>query len=125
MNGGIRRQVHAHRLVSLMNSLTPQARYLPSSCMQGVTVRADERKKLERLCRYISRPAVSEKHLSLAPVGNVCYQLKTPYRDGNTHATFEPLGFMARLAFLVPKPRVNLTRFHGVSTPNGNYRVSR
>jgi hypothetical protein len=26
----------------------------------GVAARADERKKLERLCRYISRPAVSE-----------------------------------------------------------------
>ncbi len=31
----------------------------------GVAARADERKKLERLCRYISRPAVSEKRLSL------------------------------------------------------------
>ncbi|HBO5652131.1 TPA: MFS transporter, partial [Pseudomonas aeruginosa] len=30
----------------------------------GVAARADERKKLERLCRYISRPAVSEKRLS-------------------------------------------------------------
>ena len=29
----------------------------------GVAARADERKKLERLCRYISRPAVSEKRL--------------------------------------------------------------
>ncbi|GHL51437.1 hypothetical protein ECZU29_62870 [Escherichia coli] len=46
---------------------------------------ADERKKLERLCRYISRPAVSEKRLSLTRGGNVCYQLKTPYRDGTTH----------------------------------------
>jgi hypothetical protein len=26
----------------------------------GVAARSDERKKLERLCRYISRPAVSE-----------------------------------------------------------------
>jgi len=29
----------------------------------GVAARSDERKKLERLCRYISRPAVSEKRL--------------------------------------------------------------
>ncbi|PPC50893.1 hypothetical protein AbaMCR8683_18690, partial [Acinetobacter baumannii] len=26
----------------------------------------------------------------------------------------DPLDFIARLAALVPKPRVNLTRFHGV-----------
>ena len=90
----------------------------------GVAARADERKKLERLCRYISRPAVSEKRLSLTPNGNVRYQLKTPYRDGTTHVIFEPLDSIARLAALVPKPRVNLTRFHGVFAPNSKHRAS-
>jgi hypothetical protein len=61
----------------------------------GVAARADERGKLERLCRYISRPAVSEKRLSLTAGGNVRYQLKTPYRDGTTHVVFEPLDFLA------------------------------
>jgi hypothetical protein len=89
----------------------------------GVAARANERKKLERLCRYISRPAVSEKRLSLTPNGNVRYQLKTPYRDGTTHVIFEPLDFLARLAALVPKPRVNLTRFHGVFAPNSQHRA--
>jgi len=89
----------------------------------GVAARADERKKLERLCRYISRPAVSEKRLSLTPNGTLRYQLKTPYRDGTTHVIFEPLDFIARLAALVPKPRVNLTRFHGVFAPNSKHRA--
>ena len=60
--------------------------------------------------------------------------LKTPYREslprersecfghGTTHVIFEPLDFIARLAALVPKPRVNLTRFHGVFAPNSRYR---
>ena len=43
-----------------------------------------------------------------------CNALKTPYSDGTTHVLFEPLDFIARLAALVPRPRVNLTRFHGV-----------
>ena len=30
--------------------------------------------------------------------------------------------FMGRLAALVPKPRVNLTRFHGVFSPNSKLR---
>jgi hypothetical protein len=47
-----------------------------------VAARADERKKRERLCRYISRPAVSEKRLSLTPNGNVRYRLKSLNRDG-------------------------------------------
>jgi len=50
-------------------------------------------------------------------------QLKTPYRDGTTHVIFEPLDFIARLAALVPKPRVNLTRFHGVFAPNSKHRA--
>jgi len=52
---------------------------------------------------------VSEKRLSLTPNGNVRYQLKTPYREGTTHVIFEPLDFIARLAALVPKPRVKIT----------------
>jgi hypothetical protein len=89
----------------------------------GVAAKANERDKLERLCRYISRPAVSEKRLSLTAQGKVRYELKTPYRDGTTHVIFEPLDFIARLAALVPKPRVNLTRFHGVFAPNSKHRV--
>ena len=46
----------------------------------GVAAKAHQRQKLERLCRYISRPAVSEQRLSLTPNGNIRYQLKTPYR---------------------------------------------
>lgn len=68
----------------------------------GVAARADERKKLERLCRYISRPAVSEKCLSPTSGGNIRYQIKTPYRDGTTHVFFEPLDFIARLAYWCP-----------------------
>ncbi len=31
------------------------------------------------------------------------------YHDGTAHVIFEPPGFIARLAILVPKPRVDLT----------------
>ena len=51
----------------------------------GVSAKADERDKLERLCRYIARPPVSTKRLSLTVQGNIRYELKTPYRDGTTH----------------------------------------
>jgi len=54
--------------------------------------------------------------LSLTARGLVRYTLKTPYRDGTTHVIFEPLDFIARLAALVPKPRVHLTRYHGSAT---------
>ena len=89
----------------------------------GVAAKADQRNKLERLCRYITRPAVSEKRLSITPGGNIRYQLKTPYRNGTTQVIFEPLDFMAKLAALVPRPRVNLTRYHGVFAPNSKHRA--
>lgn len=31
--------------------------------------------------------------------------------------------YIARLAALVPKPRVNLARFHGVFAPNSKHRI--
>ena len=89
----------------------------------GVAIKANERAKLERLCRYITRPAVSTKRLSLTRNGQVRYELKTPWRNGTTHVIFEPLDYMSRLVSLVPQPRVNLTRFHGVFAPNSKYRA--
>jgi hypothetical protein len=80
----------------------------------GVAAKACQRDKLERLCRYICRPPVSETRLFLTARGDIGYTLKTPYRDGTTHVIFEPLEFIARLAALVLPPRLNLTRFHGV-----------
>src|SRR5210317_1565889 len=89
----------------------------------GVATKANERAKLERLCRYITRPTVSTKRLSITRNGQLRYELKTPWRNGTTHVIFEPLDFISRLVALVPKPRVNLTRFHGIFAPNSKYRV--
>lgn len=84
----------------------------------GVAAKAHQRRKLERMFRYIARPAVATDCLALSPQGNVQYTLKSPYRDGTTHIILEPLDFIAHLAALVPKQRVNFTRFHGVFAPN-------
>ena len=88
-----------------------------------MAVKSTQRAKLERLCRFICRPPVSEKRLFVTPRGDIGYSLKTPYRDGTTHVIFEPLDFIARLAALVPPPRLNLTRFYGVFAPNSRYRA--
>jgi hypothetical protein len=62
----------------------------------GVATKANERAKLERLCRYITRSALSTKRLSLTRNGQVRYELKTPWRNGTTHVIFEPLDFAKR-----------------------------
>lgn len=80
------------------------------------------RSRLERLCRYITRPPIATKRLSVDGRGRVVYRYKHPFRDGSTHVVLEPLDFIARLAALVPRPRLNLTRFHGVFAPNFKHR---
>jgi len=79
---------------------------------------AAQRKQLERLCRYITRPALANERLSRNGKGQVVLRLKSPYRDGTTHIVMEPQEFMQRLAALVPRPRLHLIRFHGVLAPN-------
>jgi len=88
----------------------------------GVAASHKQRNKIERLCRYVTRAPVSEKRLALTSQGQVRYSLKTPYKDGTTHVVLAPLDFIARLAALIPKPRVNLIRYHRVLAPNAKYR---
>jgi hypothetical protein len=69
-----------------------------------------------RLCRYIARPAVAPGRLSLTAQGLVRYTVEDSVPRGTTQVMFEPLDFTSCLAVLVPKPRVHLTRFHGMLT---------
>ena len=62
--------------------------------------------------------------MALSSSGHVRYALKTPYRDGTTHLVIEPLDFMARLAALVPPPRMHLTRYHGAFAPHSKLRAA-
>ncbi len=50
------------------------------------------------------------------------YRFKKPCGDGTAAIKMKPLEMMERLAALVPRPRVHLTRFHGVVGPHYKYR---
>ena len=84
---------------------------------------ADERQRLEQLCRYITRPALANERVQINRAGQVVLKLKTAWRDGTTHIVMSPLEFMQRLAALVPRPRLHLIRFHGVLAPNAKLRA--
>jgi hypothetical protein len=88
----------------------------------ALRVEAHDRKRLEHLCRYITRPALSDERVQINAAGQVELKLKTPWRDGTTHLVMSPLEFMQRLAALVPRPRLHLIRFHGVLAPNAKLR---
>jgi hypothetical protein len=89
----------------------------------AVRIEAHERKRLERLCRYITRPPLSDERIRVNAAGQVQLELKTPWRDGTTHLVMSPLEFMQRLAALVPRPRLHLIRYHGVLAPNAKLRA--
>ena len=85
---------------------------------------AHQRKDLERLCRYITRPAIANERLKRDGAGDVVLQLKSAWRDGTTHIRMSPLEFMQRLAGLAPRPRLHLIRFHSVLAPNARLRAA-
>jgi hypothetical protein len=68
--------------------------------------------------RYIARPAIATERLSVNSRGQVVYRLKKPYDDGTSHIIMEPLELLEKLAAIVPRPRVHLTRFHGAPAPH-------
>jgi len=100
------------------------AQYAGFSLHAAIGIEPEQRAKLERLARYVSRPAVSVERLTLTAQGAIRYRLKTPYRDGTTDILLEPLDFLARLAALVPPPRIHLTRYHGVFAPHAALRAA-
>ena len=90
----------------------------------GVRCSTHQHKELERLCRYITRPAIANERLKRNGEGQVVLQLKSAWRDATTHIKISPLEFMQRLAALVPRPRLHLIRFHGVLAPNAGLRAA-
>jgi hypothetical protein len=82
-----------------------------------VAVPARDRKRLERLCRYVARPPIAIDRLEALPDGRLAYRLKTRWRDGTTHVLMERRELLERLAPLIPPPRAHQVRYHGLLAP--------
>lgn len=88
----------------------------------GYRVSAHDRKGRERILRYILRPPIATQRLSRTPDGRVLYRLNKPWANGTKSFLFEPLDFLAKLLPLVPPPRVNQIRYHGIFGPHARLR---
>jgi len=55
----------------------------------GVVIGGRDRKRIERLSRYISRPPIARERLHELSDGRIAYRLRHPWRDGTTHVVFE------------------------------------
>jgi putative transposase/transposase-like zinc-binding protein len=82
-----------------------------------VSVPARDRRRLQRLCRYMGRPPVATQRLSRLAEGRLLYRLKRRWRDGTSHILFEPQELLEKLAALVPPPRFHQVRYHGILGP--------
>jgi hypothetical protein len=92
------------------------------SLHSAVCIPAKARRQLENLCRYVARPAVATERLSRLPDGRVLYRLRHRWRDGTSYVIFDPLDLIGKLAALVPPPRFNLVRYHGILAPAASWR---
>jgi len=98
---------------------------VPPRCVRhgGMTLHADvavpahDRRRLERLCRYVARPPLALDRLEAMADGRLAYRLKTPWRDGTTHVVMERRELLERLAPLIPPPRAHQVRYHGILAP--------
>ena len=103
------------------DGVEPGARVPPRCVRHGgmslhadVAVPARDRRRLERLCRYVARPPLALDRLEAMADGRLAYRLKTPWRDGTTHVVMERHELLERLAPLIPPPRAHQVRYHGL-----------
>jgi hypothetical protein len=89
----------------------------------NVAVAAGDRQRLERLIRYCARPPIAMERLERLADGRLLYRFKRPWRDGTTHAVFEPLELLEKLAALVPAPKAHLVRYSGILAAAAKWRA--
>jgi hypothetical protein len=83
----------------------------------AVAVPARDRRRLERLCRYVARPPLANERLEEHPDGRLALRLKTRWRDGTSHILMEYSELIDRLVPLIPPPRAHQLRYHGILAP--------
>jgi len=87
-----------------------------------VHVPARDRRRLERLCRYVARPPLASERLEECRDGKLALRLKSRWRDGTTHILMERSELIERLVPLIPPPRAHQVRYHGVLAPGASMR---
>ena len=99
-----------------------QEAFLEGFSLHAAThLHGNDRAGLERLCRYGARGPLSLGRLTKAADGKVRYTMKRVIR-GKQDLVITGLELVEKLAVLIPPPRVNLVRYHGVFAPGSKLR---
>ena len=93
----------------------PLCAFLDGFSLHAATfVDAADRAALERLARYLLRPAISADRVAVRPDGRVEYRFRRPDPTGRTSWVTDGPTLCRRLATLIPPRRSHQVRYHGV-----------
>jgi len=127
---GERAGLPALRLVSLSAATgrSAAAESEPVAEVGGVNVHAKQRvdgrdrKQLERLCRYVTRPPLSQERLERRADGSIELFLKHAWKDGTRAVVLEPDDLIVRLVAAVPPPYFHTLRYFGILSSHSSLR---
>ncbi len=100
----------------------------PIAEVRGINIHAvqvvdgRDRRRVERLCKYITRPPVAQDRLERRADGKLELGFKRAWRDGTRALVFEPADIIPRLVAAVPPPRFHLLRYFGVLSSHSSRR---
>ena len=82
----------------------------------------NDRRQLERLARYVTRPPIAQDRLTLRSDGTLEIALKSVWKDGTRAIVFSPEDLILRLIAAIPPPRFHLLRYFGVLSSHSRLR---
>ena len=88
----------------------------------GARAAAHDKKARQRLCGYLLRPPLSNDRLTRTESGEYRIAFKRVWDNGAAAIVVSGQELLARLALLVPPPRVHTTRYLGVFAPRSVWR---
>lgn len=106
----------------LERSGEPVAEVMGFNVHAGLALDGRDRRRVERVCRYLGRPPIAQERLRQLDNGRLRYTMKKPWKDGTVALDFEPLDLIARLCAMVPPPGFHMIRYYGVLSSHANLR---
>ena len=89
----------------------------------GDAIDGRDRKRVERMCRYLARPPIATARPTETADGEeLRYELKKAWKDGTRFVRLDPYELIARICAMVPPPWFHMIRFHGVLASNAKLR---
>jgi len=101
----------------------PAAEALGVNLYAKQCVNGCNRQELERLCRYVMRPALSQERLEWRSDGRLELTLKNVWKDGTRALALEPHDLLVRLCATIPPPWFNMVRYFGVLSSHSRHRA--